>query len=675
MKLALHVHRMGHHVRQTIVEQAKELVGKGISRAANDNWQLPETQEEINAQAEAALRDLFPRIPNFDKQMIIEHAFKKVGSKFPWVDIDRKLKRRFIQGQKYGKPKVGTSDLPLYRRVQLAVLAHIRHTHTRYDQLLREVEWHVARKAVEKTCLDILVKWRGDEETGRDQIDDILREVVVISDDSDGSDDSDDSDDSSGDDDFVPEVNGLGLSNTSAVHTDAGLMQPSHRTTRKQQRKAKKRNMISKQLWTGAAKQRKTATSKKDKRGFKRYEAVKQRWAEAVNRNRQEHNPDTASRAPVDRAPSQSGQQRSSVEVISPVPRIETMQDIRQHPLPQPSQGAGHDYGHRLHTDGVSAANYHREERQVSHAHHPGSSLGPSGGMVIGRRVGYPPTDPRAAPASAISYHGDLKDLLVPSVEPISPRSWQDAPQAQSVRRVIQEPMRPEQVPARQIGGPSQQIFPSGSRPAGGEIHNPPVDYGFRPATSERVVPRRDYHYERDSQPYPVVREVSRVYRVREPVENRRDPYGVPLAIPARVVRVHREARPSEVWEAEPARRRDPSPHRMDPYGRAPSVGYGAAEHRRIVYREASASGFEPYSQGPAPAAAPLFYEVGPRAQTTYWQGSTLGRPAPFSAQPQAPEGSHDGMVRHHVQDSAPIRHAPAEYHHIGQVGCCCICC
>ena len=73
-------------------------------------------------------------------------------------------------------------DVPLSRRVQLAVLAHIRHTHTRYDLLLRETEWMNARKVVEPICLDIIVKWRGDEETGRDQLEEILREVVVITD-------------------------------------------------------------------------------------------------------------------------------------------------------------------------------------------------------------------------------------------------------------------------------------------------------------------------------------------------------------------------------------------------------------------------------------------------------------------------------------------------------------
>ena len=74
------------------------------------------------------------------------------------------------------------ADLTLSRRVQLAVIAHIRHTHTRYDLLLKETSWENARRTVESLCLDILVKWRGDEETGRDQLDEVLREIVVIDD-------------------------------------------------------------------------------------------------------------------------------------------------------------------------------------------------------------------------------------------------------------------------------------------------------------------------------------------------------------------------------------------------------------------------------------------------------------------------------------------------------------
>src|SRR5512142_1101619 len=89
-----------------------------------------------------------------------------------------------------GEPLVGLAqNITLSRRVQLAVLAHIRHKHTRYDQLLKEANYLHARKAVEQLCLDILVKWRGDEETGRDQLDEILREVIVISDSEDESDD------------------------------------------------------------------------------------------------------------------------------------------------------------------------------------------------------------------------------------------------------------------------------------------------------------------------------------------------------------------------------------------------------------------------------------------------------------------------------------------------------
>lgn len=134
---------------------------------------IPDDQDEINKQADAAIRDLFPRIPNTDREVIIRHAFQK-GAVFN------------------GKPVVGLQkELTLSRRVQLAVIAHIRHTHTRYDLLLRETTWEHARKTVEPLTLDILVKWRGDEETGRDQLDEVLREIVIL----------DDSDDEEGDDD------------------------------------------------------------------------------------------------------------------------------------------------------------------------------------------------------------------------------------------------------------------------------------------------------------------------------------------------------------------------------------------------------------------------------------------------------------------------------------------
>ncbi|KAH7320891.1 hypothetical protein B0I35DRAFT_201996 [Stachybotrys elegans] len=182
--LSNQVHRIGHQFRQTIIEEARATL-KHVSRSnpvATDGKPepIPESQEEYNEQVDAVIRDLFPRIPHTDRKIIIEHAFQFNRTQNPrGSDRDR----------------VGLSaDITLARRVQLAVLAHIRHNHTRYDELLKETKWESARKVVESLCLDILVKWRGDEETGRDQLDEILREVVVISDSEDESGDDDDGD-------------------------------------------------------------------------------------------------------------------------------------------------------------------------------------------------------------------------------------------------------------------------------------------------------------------------------------------------------------------------------------------------------------------------------------------------------------------------------------------------
>jgi len=171
-----HMNRVGCHFRQTIVDSARQtLESEGLlfqtpaTGVPGQPEPIPKSQPEINREADAMLRDLFPRIPNTDRHEIIAHAFKKDG--------------KFQGDYKVGMAK----DLTLARRVQLAALAHIRHTMTRYDELLKETDWANARKAVEKPCLDIIVKWRGDEETGRDQLDEILREVIEISDTEDDS--------------------------------------------------------------------------------------------------------------------------------------------------------------------------------------------------------------------------------------------------------------------------------------------------------------------------------------------------------------------------------------------------------------------------------------------------------------------------------------------------------
>lgn len=276
LNLVDHVHRIGYHFRSYIVDQAALALGglnanhhhDTVTKISQRPDEIPESQEEINKQADAAIRDLYPRIPNTDREMIIQHAFQK-GAVF------------------HGKPVVGLqSDLTLSRRVQLAVSAHIRHQHTRYDHLLRETDWAKARKTVEGLCLDILLKWRGDEETGRDQLDEILREVVVISDSESESDSSDEEDGASleEDDETIERGTSIGaqhsttlprrpVSNTLSLDIAQEPRAPTDalRTRRKTKAKLSKNARMA-------------------RRGFRRYQA----WEEAQKR-RQELSQDTGS--------------------------------------------------------------------------------------------------------------------------------------------------------------------------------------------------------------------------------------------------------------------------------------------------------------------------------------------------------------------------------------------
>uniref|UniRef100_A0A1Y1LKZ4 DUF2293 domain-containing protein n=1 Tax=Photinus pyralis TaxID=7054 RepID=A0A1Y1LKZ4_PHOPY len=268
--LSQQINRLGHHIREAIVEEAKatiaDLPESGAATPDGNPEPIPEAPAEYHAQADAALIDLFPRIPNFDREVIIQHAFTR-------------------RANTKGELPVGFSgDIPLARRVQLAVLAHIRHNHTRYDELLKEAGWRAARKAVETLCLDILVKWRGDEETGRDQLDEILREVVVISDSEDDSSDEETLDYSSidGDGDGSPSSVLISTKPTTATVLPqmAAVEQPgspgpttlTEGRTARAQAKAPARPMDHVQK-----------TDRKNQRGFKRYHAA---WQEAILRNR-----------------------------------------------------------------------------------------------------------------------------------------------------------------------------------------------------------------------------------------------------------------------------------------------------------------------------------------------------------------------------------------------------
>lgn len=89
------MHRLGYHFRSVIVEEASSSIelqsvrrgGVNVLQSTTAHYDLtaagtypiPESQDEINREADAAIRDLFPRIPNTDRQQIIDHAFQRVS--------------------------------------------------------------------------------------------------------------------------------------------------------------------------------------------------------------------------------------------------------------------------------------------------------------------------------------------------------------------------------------------------------------------------------------------------------------------------------------------------------------------------------------------------------------------------------------------------------------------
>ncbi|KAF4123761.1 Uncharacterized conserved protein (DUF2293) [Geosmithia morbida] len=404
--LSHHVHRTGHHIREAIVDEARasleHLPDGGVQ--ANDGIPepLPATQEEYTTQANAAILDLFPRIPHTDRQSIIAHAFNLAS-------INQRP-----------KPVGLCTDITLSRRAQLAVLAHIRHTHTRYDHLLKETTWQNARKVVESLCLDILVKWRGDEETGRDQLDEILREVVVISDsDSGESDDEDEEDDT--EDSSIDEVMNPGQP-TGPDHPYMGSWQgrppreqpPSGRIQPPQSLQAPlpvipgrdDRHMAIPQPTTG----------RKEQRGFKRYRA----WEEAIRRNRDEdddEDDDDDPRQPppqhmLDNAVS-SGPWTSYHSPVNAVPRLAAA---------GPAMGG---------VGNVPGSNGFVQPRPYTSLAPPASppARNPGGDNVTlypaeHRRTLVPSGQPHYnhAPPTTMMMDG-LQDMLVPSIEPASPEA------------------------------------------------------------------------------------------------------------------------------------------------------------------------------------------------------------------------------------------------------------
>ncbi|EMD95726.1 hypothetical protein COCC4DRAFT_183428 [Bipolaris maydis ATCC 48331] len=183
-KLSHHVHRVGHHFPLQIIDLACSKFGytydesQGLQKAKDGdrtNWIArrfedyssrqvkqgrPTTEKETKGYIHGAVREMFPKIPDDDLQAIVTHAFEE------------------------GTNRVGNAkELSLARRVQLAVVAHIRHTYTDYDKLLKSGGWMEARSKVESVSLAKLKEWRDEADEQSNELEETFREVIVLDDD------------------------------------------------------------------------------------------------------------------------------------------------------------------------------------------------------------------------------------------------------------------------------------------------------------------------------------------------------------------------------------------------------------------------------------------------------------------------------------------------------------
>ncbi|KAF2177447.1 hypothetical protein K469DRAFT_603192 [Zopfia rhizophila CBS 207.26] len=122
--------RVPKHIFFTVQNLARETLA--TRRAATER-----RDATVIRQAEAELKALFPKIPKEEKECVLKRAFRKHSG------------------------RVGrTGQISMKRKVQLAVIAHIRHKHTEYDKLLREgLDREGARNMVRKKIQETLKDW------------------------------------------------------------------------------------------------------------------------------------------------------------------------------------------------------------------------------------------------------------------------------------------------------------------------------------------------------------------------------------------------------------------------------------------------------------------------------------------------------------------------------------
>jgi hypothetical protein len=144
----------------------------------------PVTDTEHKEHIRGAIREIFPKIPEADLTSIVNHAFEEVHKSW--------CAGKHVTDNPQGTNRVGNAkELSLARRVQLAVVAHIRHTYTEYDNILKHKTgtWTEARQQVEHVSLAKLKEWRDETDEASNELEETFREVIVLDDDEVSSDD------------------------------------------------------------------------------------------------------------------------------------------------------------------------------------------------------------------------------------------------------------------------------------------------------------------------------------------------------------------------------------------------------------------------------------------------------------------------------------------------------
>lgn len=155
MYKTLHCRRLTHAARKplfVVEDRQHKKIGIRIPRkvfftvnnlaretAATRNANTERRDANLIAQAAAELREVYPNIPSSAAEQCLKRAFRKYSG------------------------RVGRSGkIEMKRKVELAVVAHARHTETAYDDLLRKgISREEARLKVWSRLQEVLRDWKG----------------------------------------------------------------------------------------------------------------------------------------------------------------------------------------------------------------------------------------------------------------------------------------------------------------------------------------------------------------------------------------------------------------------------------------------------------------------------------------------------------------------------------